>query len=84
MHDNNNERVDEACRNLVWGQASVKNWYQNKDRRVFANSPWRLLDYWRMTHKLEPSEYALGQRSRCGPRPKTSPATRLPPRGKGH
>jgi len=64
VHDDYNDRVDQACRGLAWGQTTVKNWYQNKDRRVFANSPWRLVDYWRMTHKFEPSDYVLMQGSR--------------------
>lgn len=59
VHDEYNERVDAACRKLAWGQVTVKNWYQNKDRRVFANSPWRLIDYWRMTHRFEPSDYVF-------------------------
>jgi 4-hydroxyacetophenone monooxygenase len=59
VHDAYNERVDAACRGLAWGQGAVKNWYQNKERRVFANSPWRLVDYWRMTHAFQPSEYLL-------------------------
>lgn len=59
VHDAYNERVDEACRGLAWGQAGVKNWYQNKDRRVFANSPWRLVDYWRMTHEFQPADFSI-------------------------
>ncbi|MBC7203581.1 MAG: NAD(P)/FAD-dependent oxidoreductase, partial [Pusillimonas sp.] len=59
VHDAYNERVDAACRDLAWGQLSVKNWYQNEARRVFANSPWRLVDYWRMTHTFNPSEYTM-------------------------
>jgi 4-hydroxyacetophenone monooxygenase len=58
-HDAYNERVDAACRGMAWGQGSVKNWYQNKDQRVFANSPWRLVDYWRMTHDFDPADYHL-------------------------
>lgn len=59
VHDAYNERVDAACRGLAWGQPTVKNWYQNKERRVFANSPWRLVDYWRMTHTFDPADYTM-------------------------
>ena len=57
VHDDYNERVDQACRSLSWGQPSVNNWYQNKTHRVFANSPWRLVDYWEMTRDFDPTDY---------------------------
>ncbi|CAM5779253.1 hypothetical protein RFUL19S_00281 [Rhizobacter fulvus] len=27
----------------------MSTWYRNRNGRGFANSPWRLVDYWRMT-----------------------------------
>ena len=37
--------------------AGVQNWYKNDQGRVFALSPWRLADYWRMTSEINTSDY---------------------------
>ena len=37
----------------------MSNWYRNKAGRVFANSPWRLVDYWRMTSKPNFDDYKI-------------------------
>lgn len=57
VHDRYNERVDAAHRRMVWSHPGVNNWYRNRHGRVFANSPWRLVDYWRMTHTPDWSDY---------------------------
>jgi len=52
-----NRRVDERHSKMVCSHRGVGSWYKNKRGRVFATSPWRLLDYWNMTAKLDPAEY---------------------------
>jgi 4-hydroxyacetophenone monooxygenase len=37
----------------------VDNWYKNKQGRVFALSPWRLVEYWRMTAELDAADYTF-------------------------
>ena len=39
---------------MVWTHHKVKSWYRNSTGRVITNSPWRLVDYWKMTK--EPRE----------------------------
>jgi 4-hydroxyacetophenone monooxygenase len=62
VHDAYNERVDEAHRHMVWSHPGVDNWYRNRKGRVFANSPWRLVDYWRMTRKLDLEDFVVRRR----------------------
>lgn len=57
VYEEFNRRVDEAHSRMVWTHRGVKNWYKNKDGRVTAVSPWRLVDYWRLTAALNPSDY---------------------------
>lgn len=57
VHDAYNRRVDEAHARMVWTHPGMRNWYRNDKGRVFANSPWRLVDYWAMTAELKPAEY---------------------------
>lgn len=57
VHDAFNRRVDEVHSRMVWAHRGVGSWYKNKRGRVFATSPWRLVDYWNFTNRLEPSDY---------------------------
>ncbi len=57
VHDAFNRRVDEVHAKMVWSHRGVGSWYKNKRGRVFATSPWRLVDYWNFTNRLEPSDY---------------------------
>lgn len=59
IHDRYNARVDEKCKNMVWAHPGVTSWYKNKNNRVTTTSPWRLVDYWRLTQKFDPSEYVV-------------------------
>jgi 4-hydroxyacetophenone monooxygenase len=56
-HDAFNRRVDEIHGRMVWAHRGVGSWYKNQRGRVFATSPWRLLDYWNMTRSLEAADY---------------------------
>ncbi len=64
IHDDYNQRVDEACRTMVWSHPGVTSWYKNRHNRVTVTSPWRLLDYWRLTRDFVPEDYRT---QRSGP-----------------
>ncbi|KMS52038.1 hypothetical protein V474_03015 [Novosphingobium barchaimii LL02] len=53
------DKVDAAHRGMVWSHPGVTSWYKNKDGRVTANSPWRLVDYRNLTENFDPAEYAF-------------------------
>ncbi|MEH6403585.1 MAG: NAD(P)/FAD-dependent oxidoreductase [Sneathiella sp.] len=59
VHDHYNEKVDAEHNSMVWSHPKVGNWYKNKNGRVVANSPWRLVDYWTMTYETEMSDFKL-------------------------
>ena len=59
MHDEYNDRVDALHANMVWAHAGVNSWYKNSDGRVTTNSPWRLVDYWKMTEEPDLSDYIV-------------------------
>jgi 4-hydroxyacetophenone monooxygenase len=42
---------------MVWSHRLAGTWYKNKKGRVFANSPWRLVDYWSMTRRMNPDDF---------------------------
>lgn len=53
-------RVDAEHAELVWTHPGMRNWYRNDRGRVFSPMPWRLVDFWRMTHDPDLSEYEMG------------------------
>ena len=55
VHDGYNKLVDEKCRNMVWAHPGVRH------NRVTVTSPWRLLDYWKLTQHFVPEEYRAGR-----------------------
>jgi 4-hydroxyacetophenone monooxygenase len=57
VHDDYVARVDAAHEAMIWTHEGMNNWYRNKNGRVVSNSPWRLVDYWRMTHEVDLDEY---------------------------
>lgn len=59
IHDAYNDKVDKENSVLTWGHPKVGNWYKNSKGRVVANSPWRLVDYWTMTHEIDMDDYQL-------------------------
>jgi 4-hydroxyacetophenone monooxygenase len=62
-HDEYNRRLDELHGRMVWTHRGVKSWYKNTKGRVTTLMPWRLVDYWRMTHALNPSDYVVKPKS---------------------
>jgi 4-hydroxyacetophenone monooxygenase len=50
-------RVDQAHSRMVWAHKGVTSWYKNKQGRVFATTPWRMIDYWRWTGAFDPADY---------------------------
>jgi 4-hydroxyacetophenone monooxygenase len=55
-----NQTVDRMHAGLVWTHPGVQSWYKNKQGRVFAISPWRLVEYWRMTGTVDRADYIFG------------------------
>lgn len=59
-HDRYNEAVDREHAAMVWTHPGASSWYKNRKGRVVTNSPWRLVDYWKMTKNFDPSDFILG------------------------
>jgi 4-hydroxyacetophenone monooxygenase len=44
---------------MVWSHGSVKNWMTNAKGRVVTNSPWKLLDYWKLTKEVKTEDWKV-------------------------
>jgi 4-hydroxyacetophenone monooxygenase len=60
VYERYNREVDERHARMVWTHNGMTNWYRNRHGRVFAISPWRLVDYWKMTSRFDAAEYEFG------------------------
>jgi 4-hydroxyacetophenone monooxygenase len=60
VYENYNRKVDDTHARMVWTHQGMTNWYRNRHGRVFAITPWRLVDYWKMTSRFDAAEYELG------------------------
>jgi 4-hydroxyacetophenone monooxygenase len=47
------QAVDEEHAGLIWANCRVGEWFKNDAGRVVCVTPWRLVDYWHMTHEPE-------------------------------
>ncbi|MFN0299012.1 MAG: hypothetical protein ACKVQU_01525 [Burkholderiales bacterium] len=53
-----NRRVDARHSQLVWSHPGVTSWYRNAKGRVFATTPWRMVDYWNFTRHFRESDFS--------------------------
>jgi 4-hydroxyacetophenone monooxygenase len=59
-YDDYVERLQAELAETVWAHPSVRHsWYKGPDGRVHVLSPWRLVDYWRMTKFPDFNDYSF-------------------------
>lgn len=59
VEDDYTRRHDEAHARMLWTHPGMTNWYRNADGRVVSTMPWRIVDYWRMTHEADLADYRV-------------------------
>lgn len=58
-HRRHNEWIDAGNSTMVWGTATVNSWYRNRHGRSAQNWPYTLLDFWRLTRRVDPADYLV-------------------------
>ena len=59
VYESYNREVDAMHARMVWTHEGMTNWYRNPQGRVFAITPWRLVEYWKMTARFDAAEYEM-------------------------
>jgi 4-hydroxyacetophenone monooxygenase len=59
VYQNHNRIIDAMHARMVWTHKGMTNWYRNINGRVFAITPWRLVEYWKMTSRFDAAEYEM-------------------------
>lgn len=57
VHDEYNARVDAEHEQLIWTHPGMSTYYRNSRGRVFSVMPWRMVDYWAMTHDADLDDF---------------------------
>ncbi|MBD0861423.1 NAD(P)/FAD-dependent oxidoreductase [Gordonia sp. zg691] len=52
-----NDAVDRAHAAMVWTHPAMTNWYRNPAGRVVAVLPWRIVDYWDKTRRVDLDDF---------------------------
>ncbi len=52
-------RVDAEHQGMIWSHPGMSTYYRNAKGRVVSVMPWRLVDYWAMTHDPDLENYDL-------------------------
>ena len=66
VHDAYNADIDARLKTLVWSHPSVTTWYKNAGGRIITNQPWRLVDYWRLTHDPDLEDFLVEATEKAG------------------
>ncbi|MFT4099658.1 MAG: NAD(P)/FAD-dependent oxidoreductase [Burkholderiaceae bacterium] len=55
--DDHVRKIDLEHEAMIWTHPGMTTYYRNNSGRVFSAMPWRFVDYWRMTHDPDFSDY---------------------------
>ncbi len=62
VHDDYNQRIDEAHKNMVWTHPGLETYYRNERGRVVVNSPFRNATFYDMTRAAKLDEFVVEPR----------------------
>ncbi|MCO1655435.1 flavin-containing monooxygenase [Pseudonocardia humida] len=51
-------RQDAAHERMIWTHPGMRNWYRNPAGRVVCTLPWRIVDYWEMTRRVDWDDFS--------------------------
>lgn len=57
VHDSYNEMIDEYSLKRAWSVDNVRSWYKNRNGRVTQCWPGTMIEYWKQTQSVNPSDY---------------------------
>jgi 4-hydroxyacetophenone monooxygenase len=58
LYDTYNEHIQTMHKNMIWSHPGMSTYFRNDRGRVVTNSPWRLVDYWRMTREANLGDFS--------------------------
>ena len=62
VHDEYNQRIDQAHTNMVWTHPGLETYYRNERGRVVVNSPYRNATFYDMTQAADLGDFVIEPR----------------------
>lgn len=62
VYDHYTKQVDERHARMVWTHPGMRTYYRNSRGRIVVNSPFRNLDFWRMTRYADLNDFVIDAR----------------------
>jgi 4-hydroxyacetophenone monooxygenase len=60
VHEDYDRRTKRELKKMVWSHPSIRHsYYKNSKGELHTVQPWRVVDYWRWTHELDPDDYVF-------------------------
>ena len=53
VYDRYNEHIQTMHWGMIWSHPGMSTYFRNERGRIVTNSPWRLIDYWRLTREAD-------------------------------
>jgi 4-hydroxyacetophenone monooxygenase len=61
VNEEYNRAVDAQHDRMIWSHRGANTFYRNSRGRVVVNSPWRVVDFWKMTRHANLDDYVVKQ-----------------------
>jgi len=57
VYDAYNVRIQQMHQNMIWSHPGMSTYFRNSRGRVVTNSPWRLIDFWKLTRQANMGDF---------------------------
>ncbi len=57
VYEDYNEKIQAMHQKMIWSHPGMSTYFRNSRGRIVTNSPWRLLDYWRLTREVDLADF---------------------------
>jgi 4-hydroxyacetophenone monooxygenase len=59
VHDGYDKQLSDALQSTIWSHPGMSTYYRNARGRIVIPMPWTNVEYWHMTHQVDPSDFHL-------------------------
>jgi 4-hydroxyacetophenone monooxygenase len=59
VHDGYDKQITDALAGTIWSHPGMSTYYRNARGRIVIPMPWTNVEYWHMTHQVDPNDFHL-------------------------
>jgi 4-hydroxyacetophenone monooxygenase len=57
VHDGYDKQITDALQGTIWSHPGMSTYYRNARGRIVVPMPWTNVEYWHMTHEIDPNDF---------------------------